>query len=120
MEGRALTFRVFASSIPPLRDDLVAERNALQEHAFPRLHEHCQKHQARFQAIDLRFRLRRGYGGPRGITKEQADNDRNLDICLWQIDECRPFFIDLPSERFGRLRCEQNLLRRFRGLAGLH
>jgi hypothetical protein len=33
----------------------VAERNALQEHVFPRLREPCQLHGARFQAIDLRW-----------------------------------------------------------------
>jgi hypothetical protein len=54
MERRELSFRVFVSSIPRLRDDLVAERSALQEHVFPRLREYCRKHGARLHAIDLR------------------------------------------------------------------
>jgi hypothetical protein len=32
----------------------VAERNALQEHVFPRPRELCQRYAARFHAIDLR------------------------------------------------------------------
>jgi len=39
--------------------------------------------------IDLRW----------GVTKEQADDDRALDLCLQQIDECRPFFIGILGER---------------------
>jgi len=35
--------------------DLKAERDALQPDVFPRLREYCQKHGARFQAIDLRW-----------------------------------------------------------------
>ena len=45
MYQRELTFRVFVSST---FSDLVAERNALQEHVFPRLREYCLKHGARF------------------------------------------------------------------------
>lgn len=54
-----LTFRVFVSST---FSDLIAERNALQEEVFPRLREYCQKHGARFQAIDLRW----------GVSEEAA------------------------------------------------
>ena len=52
MQRRDLTFRVFVSST---FSDLVAERNALQEHVFPRLRGFCQKRGARLQAIGLRY-----------------------------------------------------------------
>jgi len=55
MDRRELTFRVFVSST---FSDLKAERDALESDVFPRLREYCQKHGCRFQAIDLRFRLR--------------------------------------------------------------
>ena len=45
-----LIFRVFVSST---FSDLVAERNALQEHVFRRLRQFCQKHGARFRAAPL-------------------------------------------------------------------
>lgn len=46
MHRRNLTSRVFVSST---FSDLVAKRNALQEHVFPRLREFCLKRGARFQ-----------------------------------------------------------------------
>jgi hypothetical protein len=36
-----------------------------------------------------------------GVTQEQTDNDQALDICLKQIDECRPFFLGILGERYG-------------------
>jgi hypothetical protein len=40
MARRDLTFRVFVSST---FSDLIAERNVLQERAFPRLRTYCQE-----------------------------------------------------------------------------
>ena len=77
MIRRDLTFRVFVSST---FSDLVAERNALQEHVFPRLREFCRKHGAQFQAVDLRFRLRpqlrrdKSAFAPSPILRAMADN----------------------------------------------
>jgi len=68
MIPRELIFRVFVSST---FSDLVAERNALQEHVFPRLRKFCQKHGARFQAIDLRW----------GISNEAALDRSTMRIC---------------------------------------
>jgi hypothetical protein len=51
MAQAAKTFRVFVSST---FTDFIEERNALQEHVFPRLRKLCQEHGCRFQAIDLR------------------------------------------------------------------
>ncbi len=45
------TFRVFVSST---FNDLIKERNTLQEKVFPRLREYCQQYGARFKAIDSR------------------------------------------------------------------
>jgi hypothetical protein len=39
----------------------------LQKHVFPRLREYCQKHGARFQAIDLRW-------GPPGYESDCCEN----------------------------------------------
>src|SRR4030095_11537482 len=36
-----------------------------------------------------------------GVTGKQAENDRVLDLCLQQIDECRPFFIGILGQRYG-------------------
>ena len=35
------------------------------------------------------------------MTQEQAENNRVLELCLKQIDECRPFFIGILGQRYG-------------------
>jgi hypothetical protein len=93
MRRRDLTFRVFVSST---FSDLVAERNALQKHVFPRLRKLCQKNGARFQAIDLRW----------GVREEAAIDQLTMKICLEEIARCqrvtpRPNFIVLLGDRYG-------------------
>ena len=93
MERRDLTFRVFVSST---FSDLVAERNALQEHVFPRLREFCQKLRARFQAIDLRW----------GVSEKAGQDQSTMRICRAEIARCqavtpRPNFIVLLGDRHG-------------------
>jgi len=72
MVRRDLTFRVFVGST---FSDLIAERNALQERAFPRLREYCQQKGARFQAIDLRW----------GVSEEAALDQQTMNICLQEL-----------------------------------
>jgi hypothetical protein len=69
MAQKPRIFRVFVSST---FSDMVMERNALQEHVYPRLKELCAKHGVRFQAIDLRW----------GISQEAGLNQRATDVCL--------------------------------------
>jgi hypothetical protein len=93
MEQHELTFRVFVSST---FSDLVAERNTLQEHVFPRLRDYCQKHGVRFQAIDLRW----------GVSEEAALDQQAMNICLEELRRCqrtspRPNFIVLLGQRYG-------------------
>jgi NACHT domain- and WD repeat-containing protein len=88
-----LIFRVFVSST---FSDLVAERNALQERVFPRLSKFCQKHGARFQAIDLRW----------GVSEEASLDQQAMSICLQELKRCqeytpRPNFILLLGDRYG-------------------
>jgi telomerase protein component 1 len=82
------TVRVFISST---FRDMQAERDYLVKVVFPALREKLEKHRIHLVDIDLRW----------GVTREQADNDMALDLCLQQIDECRPFFIGILGERYG-------------------
>jgi hypothetical protein len=87
------TFRVFVSST---FSDFIEERDALQRFVFPRLAELCARHQARFQAIDLRW----------GISQEAGLDQRAIPICLEEIARCqrvtpRPNFIFLLGDRYG-------------------
>jgi hypothetical protein len=87
------TFRVFVSST---FEDLRAERNKLHEAVFPRLRDLCQKHGARFQAIDLRW----------GVSEEASLDQQTMNICLGEIERCRhvtprPNFVVLLGQRYG-------------------
>jgi len=93
MTTATCTFRIFVSST---FSDLVAERNALQEHVFPRLRELCERHGCRFQAIDLRW----------GVSEEAGLDQQTMKICLTEIARCqrvtpRPNFIILLGDRYG-------------------
>ena len=90
MVGEWQTVRVFVSST---FRDMHAERDWLVKRVFPVLRERLEKHRLHLVDIDLRW----------GITEEQSDNDEVLDLCLKQIDECRPFFVGLLGERYGWL-----------------
>src|SRR5438132_12372509 len=80
MPGTWKTVRVFISST---FRDMHAERDHLVKVVFPALRERLEKHRIYLIDIDLRW----------GVTREQAENDQVLDLCLQQIDEYRPLFI---------------------------
>ncbi|MFI5453968.1 MAG: DUF4062 domain-containing protein [Isosphaerales bacterium] len=82
------TARVFISST---FRDMHAERDHLVKVVFPELRERLLPYRVYLDDIDLRW----------GITEEESKKDRVLDLCLQQIDECRPFFIGILGERYG-------------------
>ncbi|NQT50947.1 DUF4062 domain-containing protein [bacterium] len=71
--------------------DMHSERDYLIKKVFPELRERLEPHRIHLVDIDLRW----------GVTEEQAENDQVLDLCLQQIDECRPFFLGILGERYG-------------------
>lgn len=88
LQSRWRTIKVFISST---FKDMYAERDHLVKVVFPALRERLGKYRVYLIDIDLRW----------GVTKEQADNDQVLDLCLDLIDDCRPFFIGILGERYG-------------------
>ena len=88
MSAKWRTVRVFISST---FRDMHAERDHLVRVVFPALREKLLPYRIHLDDIDLRW----------GVTKEQADNDQTLDLCLQQIDDCRPFFVGILGERYG-------------------
>jgi hypothetical protein len=86
-------FRIFISST---FSDLQAERNALQERVWPRLRDLCQRHGARFQAVDLRW----------GVSEDASLDQQAMAICLDEIARCQrvskqPDFLVLLGDRYG-------------------
>ncbi len=82
------TVRIFISST---FRDMHAERDHLVKVVFPELRERCAKRKLHLVDIDLRW----------GVTEEEAEQGKVLEIILDEIDRSRPFFIAILGERYG-------------------
>ncbi|EGG17145.1 WD40 repeat-containing protein [Cavenderia fasciculata] len=71
--------------------DMHGERNQMVKHIFPELRERCAKRKIHISEIDLRW----------GITEDEAQKNRSVELCLDEVDRCRPFFIGLLGQRYG-------------------
>lgn len=80
--------RVFVSST---FRDMHAERDYLNRFVFPRLRHLCEHRGVDFVAVDLRW----------GITREESEQHLAVDLCLREIERCRPFFLALIGDRYG-------------------
>ena len=82
------TVRVFISST---FRDMHAERDHLIRSVFPELRARCAQRNLHLVDVDLRW----------GVTKEEAEQGKVLEVCLDEIEHCRPFFVGLLGERYG-------------------
>jgi WD40 repeat protein/tetratricopeptide (TPR) repeat protein len=82
------TVRVFISST---FRDMHAERDLLVRLVFPELRQRCAQRRLHVVEIDLRW----------GVTEEEAQKGHVLDLCLNEIERCRPFFVGLLGDRYG-------------------
>ena len=80
--------RVFVSST---FKDMMKERDYLIKEVFPEIRHRCHQRGIEFTEIDLRW----------GITEKQAQQGKVIEVCLKEIDRCRPFFIGLIGDRYG-------------------
>jgi len=67
------------------------EREELVKQVFPRLRKMCEQRSVTWGEVDLRW----------GITDEEKAKGQVLQICLDEIDRCRPYFICMLGERYG-------------------
>ncbi len=82
--------RVFVSSTFL---DMQKEREILNLDVFPIVKGTCDKLGVAFNIIDLRW----------GITKEDQDRGSVLELCLDEIQHCKPYFIGLIGNRYGTI-----------------
>jgi len=68
-----------------------AERDELVKRIFPPLRKLCEERGVTWGEVDLRW----------GITDEQKAEGKVLQICLAEIEHCRPYFIGMLGERYG-------------------
>jgi len=88
MSQKWQTLKIFLSST---FRDMHAERDHLLRVVFPELKARCRKLRINLIEIDLRW----------GVSEHDAETGKALDICLDEIDACRPFFVGLLGERYG-------------------
>jgi hypothetical protein len=82
------SIRVFISST---FTDMGRERDVLVQRTFTKLRRVAEAAGTTLQEIDFRW----------GVTSEERDSGEVLNICLSEIDACRPFFIGVLGERYG-------------------
>ena len=80
--------RIFVSST---FSDMQLEREYLISKVFPTLRKEAASRSVTLTIVDLRW----------GITKEESENGKVLEICLREIDNCTPFFIGILGGRYG-------------------
>ncbi|KAM9687659.1 NACHT domain- and WD repeat-containing protein 1 [Trichechus inunguis] len=73
-----------------------AEREALQNSAYPEVQTFCQKHGLKFEVVDLRW----------GVRNTEATDHMTTELCLEEIDRCRktsigPAFVALVGDQYG-------------------
>jgi len=82
------TVRVFISST---FRDMHAERDHLVRLIFPELKARCRTKRVHLIDVDLHW----------GVTEADAESGKALDICLDEIDTCRPYFLGILGQRYG-------------------
>lgn len=80
--------RVFISST---FQDMKGERDYLIKKVFPQLRKIAAEYNATVTEVDLRW----------GITEEEANSKRVLELCFREIDNSIPFFIGILGDRYG-------------------
>ena len=90
---RSKYIRLFVSST---FEDMVVERNILQEKVFPRISKLCQSRGWLFEDIDLRW----------GISLEASQQQKTMQICIDELKRCQQFspkpnFLILQGDRNG-------------------
>ena len=89
--------RVFLSST---FRDFNEERRLLATQVFPELNRRARERGVELVEVDLRW----------GVTQEQAEDGHALEICLAEIERCRPYFIGMLGDSYGSLTPPQRQL----------
>lgn len=82
------SIRLFVSST---FSDMHAERDRLNRFVFPLIRNRCMQRGIDFVGVDLRW----------GLTRAEAEKGEIVDLCLEEVDRCRPFFLCLIGDRYG-------------------
>lgn len=89
-EPKSRQIRVFLSST---FRDFNEERYILATEVFPELNYRAKARGVELLEVDLRW----------GVTQEEAEDGHALEICLQEIERCRPYFIGMLGDSYGTL-----------------
>lgn len=70
---------------------MVPDRSHLLKRVFPKLRAMAKERDVMLTELDLRW----------GVTTEEGQTGRTLEICLSEVENCTPFFIGLIGNRYG-------------------
>ena len=86
------TFRLFISST---FNDLIEERNTLQNEVFPEIKQFCKSYGYSFEPIDLRW----------GVSSEAGLDHKAMEICINEVEKVfnypKPNFLIMLGNRYG-------------------
>ena len=82
--------RVFLSST---FRDFNEERRLLATQVFPELNRRARERGVELVEVDLRW----------GVTQEKAEDGHALEICLKEIERCKPYFIGMLGDSYGSI-----------------
>ena len=88
--------RIFISST---FQDMQDERTELIRRTFPRLREMASQRDVTLTEVDLRW----------GITKEESESGKVMEICLREVKNSIPFFIGIIGNRYGWIPAEKDV-----------
>ena len=88
MEGNSRNIRIFISST---FQDMQEERAELVTKVFPELRKIAAARDVTMTEIDLRW----------GISKEESESGKVIQICMNEIENSRPYFIGIIGDRYG-------------------
>lgn len=91
------SLRLFISST---FKDMKEERELLVKQVFPEVRRLCASRLVNFVYIDFRW----------GITSEDSAGGKVLDLCLGEIDKCRPYFLGILGQRYGWSQQSSNII----------
>ena len=103
------TISIFVSST---FSDFHHERDLIQRSVRPVLDELVMEYGCRVEIVDLRWGIDTSNG-----TRHEPGR-KVFDVCLGEIDRCRPFFVGLLGDRYGWVPPARRV-RRVAGRAGL-
>lgn len=89
-ESERREIRVFISST---FRDFNEERYLLATQVFPDLNQRAKERGVELVEVDLRW----------GVTQEEAEVGHILDVCLQEIENCKPYFICMLGNSYGTL-----------------